>query len=95
MELTMKILLSPQYHDQKITYSFENETIQVTFGEIVETFDFEGLPDGKAEKITPEALPFNPIIEAERVEGVLHIKLLNYVDDDATHDELFPEWKVV
>ena len=38
------------------------------------------------------SLSVNPILIAERKSDGLYVTLLNYIDDDATHDECFPEW---
>lgn len=92
----MKILYSPQRSDEKIEYTFENETITATLSGTTDTFDFSTFPDGQAniEKIDT-ILPVNPIVSAERQDGTLYIKLLNYIGDNATHEERFPQWQEV
>lgn len=91
----MKVFFSPQYNpNEKIKYEFENEIIKVTYNGITDIFDFSTMPDGKATDIET-VLQFNPIISAERKEGVLYVKLLNFIDDDATEEEKFPQWQVI
>lgn len=59
-----------------------------------DTFDFSSMPDGIAQEINT-ILPFNPILRAERVDGVLSVELIKYVGPDATEQERFPEWMEV
>ena len=91
----MKILYSPQLSNKKITYSFNSEVVTVDIDGVVEEFDFSTMPNGRAEKITPEVLSVNPIVEAERIDGVLSLVLINYITEDASQEELFPEWQEV
>ena len=95
MEVTMKIIYSPQVNNKKIAYQFIGEKVVVEFDGIVEDFDFTDMPDGMAEKITPETLPFNPIVEADKIDGVLYLRLINFIDEEATEEERFPEWMEV
>ena len=91
----MKILYSPQLSNKKITYSFNSEVVTVDIDGVVEEFDFSTMPNGRAEKITPEVLSINPIVEAERMDGVLNLVLINFITEDASQEELFPEWQEV
>lgn len=92
----MKILLVPQRSDEKIEYEFNGEQIKAILnGNQSEIFDFTGTPDGQAESIIAEVLPFSPVLEAKRIDGELYVKLLNYLGKDATYEEKFPEWREV
>lgn len=90
----MRILYSPQRSDDTIRYNFGPDIIQATYGDQTDTFDFTEMPDGRAENIET-SLPINPIIEAWRENGVLHVKLLKFHGPDATEEERFPEWQEV
>ena len=91
----MKILYSPQLSNKKITYSFNSDVVTVDIDGVVEEFDFSTMPNGRAEKITPEVLSVNPIVEAERIDGVLNLVLINFITEDASQEERFPEWQEV
>lgn len=95
----MKIFLSPIVGEEKITYTFEGETITAEYQGVVDEFDFEGLPDGVMKtyddlgnEVVKTDLPLNPILSAEKKEGILEVVLLNFIDTDATEEERFPEW---
>jgi hypothetical protein len=92
----MRVLYSPQVNPgQKITYKFQGETIVATFNGVVsDVFDFSGMPDGSAVNIET-ILAVKPIVNAERVNGVLSVELLNFIDHDATEQEKFPTWQEV
>lgn len=90
----MQVLYSPQRADEKIKYTFNGEVITATFREKIDTFDFTNTPNGKAEEINT-ILDVNPIVSAERKEGVLYVKLLNFIGPDATEEERFPSWKEI
>lgn len=90
----MKVLFSPQLNSEKIKYTFEGEKITAIYNEEIDVFDFSGLPDGRAENIET-TLPINPVVSAERKNGVLYVKLLNFIDENATEEERFPSWQVI
>lgn len=90
----MQVLYSPQRADEKIKYTFNGEVITATFRGKTDTFDFTNMPNGKAEEINT-TLDVNPIVSAERKEGVLYVKLLNFIGLDATEEERFPNWKEI
>ncbi|AMQ66619.1 hypothetical protein BH753_gp137 [Bacillus phage Shbh1] len=99
----MKFIYVPQLSDKQIEYTFEDEKIIVHLDGYTDTFDFTGLPDGRLELIDEESgkllietsLPINPIIGAWKEDGILHLKLLNYINDEATEEERFPSWQEV
>lgn len=89
----MSIFYSPIVGEQIINYSFENQIITATIGEITDTFDFSAFPDGEVYGIEIETtLPIQPINRVEKNNGVLFIELLNFIGEDATEFERFPEW---
>ena len=55
---------------------------------------FTNMPDGLAQEITT-ILPTNPIIRAERKDGILSVELVKYIDEDADETERFPDWMEV
>lgn len=93
----MQVLLSPQRPvngEDKIDYEFGNDIVTATYKGVTDTFDFSGMPDGRAENIDT-TLEVNPIISAERKDGVLYVKLKNYIGEGATDEEKFPDWQVI
>lgn len=97
----MKVYLGPQMNDEeKIIYSFEGDVVTVTLGDITDTFDFTGVPDGSLELSDPITgedliktnLPIQPIISARKSEGVLYLELLNWIPSDSPPELLHPEW---
>lgn len=91
--------MSPQVSNQNIKYDFEEESIKVTIENISEIFDFSGLPDGRLEiagfdgKTRLETkLGVMPILSAEKKDGILYLELLNWISEDASYEERFPEW---
>lgn len=92
----MRFLYSPQFNEkEKINYQFENDVVIIESGDKIETFDFSGLPNGRAEAIESDVFEFCPILSAERKEDILHLELLNYIRFDAPEDECFPKWQEV
>lgn len=87
----MKILFSPQVNENKLEYTFENDVITATLNGVTDIFDFSGMPNGNANAIT-STLDTNPIISAKRVNNILYVELLNFIGEDATYEERFPEW---
>lgn len=96
----IRVFYSPQINDRyKVTYKIEGEIITAyltdTFPEVaIETtdvFDFTNLTNGMAEKITSD-LAINLVGSVGREEGILYVELLNFIKDDATEFERFPEW---
>ena len=96
----MKILLSPQVADDVIEYKFKDEKIEVTIGNITDIFDFTGVPDGRLELRNKETgeelintpLPINPILSAKKENGILYLELMNWISENASYEEMFPEW---
>jgi hypothetical protein len=88
----MKILFSPQINQTvKLNYKFSGEVVTVTYGSMIDSFDFSDMPIGILDSVET-TLSVNPIIQAERKDDGLYVTLLNYIDDDATQEEKFPSW---
>lgn len=94
VEIMIKVYFSPQVSDRKIEYGFNGETLTVKIGDTEDVFDLSSLPDGELdrEQEIETALPVNPIISAKRVDGILHLELLNRIGSDAPYESRFPEW---
>ena len=87
--------MSPQVmlEDQRFDFVFSGESITATFDGETDTFDFSGLPDGEVDFSKIETmLPYSPILIARRVDGVLSVELLNFISEDTSDAERFPEW---
>lgn len=90
----MRVFFSPivGLADQ-IQYIFDNDNITATYKGTIDTFDFTGMPDGQLDLSTLETtLEVNPILSAERVDGVLYVELLNRIDEEDSEFHKFPEW---
>ncbi|TCO78007.1 hypothetical protein [Marinisporobacter balticus] len=103
----MRILYSPQRNEEILEYSFKGENVTVvhkipikevegemTYKEQSDTFNFINVGDGILQDIET-ILPINPILSAERKNGVLNVILLNYIGEDAIYEERFPTWQEV
>ena len=90
----IKVFFSPQRADNQIEYSFCGEAVTARIDEIEDTFDFSNLPDGELDMEEPieTTLPVCPIISAKRINGILHLELLNWIGPDAPHESRFPDW---
>lgn len=93
------IYKSPQFNNEiKYNYQYEDETIHVLIGEdVIDTFDFTGFTqDGELDVSSVEtSLPVNPIFSAKRENGILYVKLLNFIDNEASESDKFPDWEEV
>ena len=94
VEVMIKVYFSPQRADNQIEYSFCGEIVTARIGEAENTFDFSALPDGELniEESIETTLPVCPVISAKRINGILHLELLNWIGPDAPHESRFPEW---
>ena len=90
----VKVYFSPQRADNQIEYSFCGEAVTARIGEAENTFDFSALPDGELniEESIETTLPVCPIISAKRIDGILHLELLNWLGPDAPYESRFPDW---
>ena len=91
----MRIYKSPQVgaDEKRFEFEFSVEVIVATFDGVTDTFDFTGLPDDEVDYSMIETiLEYNPILKATKVDGILSVELLNFISEDATEEEKFPEW---
>lgn len=88
----MRILYSPQVSDRKLTYEFNNDVVTATLNDVTDTFDFRGMPNGVADSIESEVFDFNPVLSAKKENNILYLELINFIREDATEEERFPEW---
>lgn len=96
----MIIKLSPQIRDRnKIWYEIKENKVIATINDISDTFDFTGMSNGKLQLYSPEGesvidttLDEVPILGAEKIDGVLTVKILFSIDIDEQDERLlFPE----
>ena len=94
VEVMIKIYFVLQRSDNQIEYSFCGETVTARIGNVEDVFDFSTLPDGELHMEEPieTTLPVCPIISANRVDGILHLELLNWLGPNAPYESRFPEW---
>ena len=91
----MRIYKSPQVgtDEKRFEFEFSGEMIIATFDSVSDTFDFTGLPDGEADySMIETVLKYNPILKATKVDSILSVELLNFISEDATEEEKFPQW---
>lgn len=87
----------------KLDYTFKEGVVTVYLKrdgeEYTETFDFSSFPDGHLELYDEEgketvkhSLPIPVLLGAKRVEGVLHVELLKWIDSFDGIDSRISEW---
>lgn len=59
---------------EKITATLKNDE-----GEETDVFDFTGMPDGVLSNVET-SLTVNPILKAEKIDGVLYVTLINFLE---------------
>ena len=79
VEVMIKVYFGPQRSDRQIEYSFCGEAVTAKIGDTEDIFDFTSLPDGELNMEEPieTILPVCPVISAKRINGILHLELLN------------------
>lgn len=96
----MIIKLSPQIRDRnKIWYEIKENKVTATINDISDTFDFTGMPNGElqlhnleGESMIETTLDEVPILGAEKIDGVLTVKILFSIDIDERDERLlFPK----
>ena len=96
----MIIKLSPQGRDyNKIWYKITENKITATINGISDTFDFTDMPNGKLQRYNSDGesmiettLREVPILGAEKIDGVLTVKILFSIDVNEKDDRLlFPK----
>lgn len=90
----IKVLFVPQVNEvDKLSYKFDGEKITAYFNDKADLFDFSPMPEGAIGEVESE-LPVPVVKGVYRKDGILHVKLLNFISLDATKEEKFPEWVV-
>jgi hypothetical protein len=87
VEIVINLIETPQRADFKAEYTTNDDILTVKIGETTEVFDFTGLAEGKAEEITVEILPINPIVSAEKTDETINITVIRFYGVD--EKELF------
>lgn len=82
----MRAILTPQRSDRRVAYSAADNVLTVTMGAQSDVFDFSDMPDGRATHFET-TLPVCPVVSAERVDGVLTVKLLHWYGAGADDEE--------
>ena len=88
----MRILKSPQVRadEKRFEFEFSGEVITAVFDDITDVFDFSGFPDGEVDfSMIETVLECNPILKAQRVDGTLSVKLLDFISEDASEMKNF------
>lgn len=90
----MRVLYSPVVNlPDQFQYSFDGEKVTVTYKGVTDEFDFTGIPDGQIDLSTVETvLELNPIIRANREDGILYLEVINSIDEDSSDVYKFPNW---
>lgn len=86
----MKVLFTPQRplkDGRRIHYNFNGNSVTVEMDGIVETIDLSKWKPGYETK-----LPVNPVFSVQEKDGELYVELLNFIGEDATFEERFPDW---
>ncbi|RKQ97165.1 hypothetical protein C7446_2585 [Kushneria sinocarnis] len=83
----MKIIYIPQRSDLSAEYELGDDKVIAHMNGHQETFNFQNMPDGRADSITADYLPICPVVAAERVDGDLTVTLLHWYGVDAAEDE--------
>lgn len=99
----MWVLIEPYVsYSTFMTYDIdgENEIIKIdyidsTSGEDIfytDTFDFSEFPDGIMADVET-IIPRNPIVSAERRNGVLYVVISKPINDYSSEEDRNPEWR--
>lgn len=78
----INLIETPQRADIKAEYTVNNDVLTVKIGDATEIFDFTGLAEGKAEKITMEELQINPIVGVEKIGDTISITIIRFYGED-------------
>ena len=78
----INLTFTPQRADIKAEYSINNDVLTVKIDGITENFDFTGLPEGRAEKITVASLPVNPIVSVKKIGTTVNITVIHFYGAD-------------
>lgn len=98
--INMKILFSPQFRGhERIKYTFTEGVVEAELNGKKDMFDFTDFPEGQlvmrdeeGNSLIETELDFQPIRGARKENGILWVKLVNFVGANPTNSEAFPEW---
>ena len=91
----MLVQLTPQYNPaHSIKYTFGQDSFVAEMDGVTDTFDFSKVSELNPRQIKT-ILPVNPVVHVERVSGVLQLTLINYINEEATETERFPQFMEV
>ena len=91
----MKVKLTPQYNpNHNIVYTFGEDSFIAEMDGVTDTFDFSKVSELNPRQIKT-SLPVNPVVHVERLSGVLQLTLINYINEEATETERFPQFMEV
>ena len=81
------IKYTPQRSDiYRVTYELNECVLKITLNDIEEVFDFTEFEDGIAEKIKPDELPLNPIVSLEKINGEIHVTVIQFYGESEKHE---------
>lgn len=98
----MKVLIEPYIsYSSFMTYEIDGDSEIITINYIdsssgedilhTDVFDFSEFPDGVMESVETN-IPVNPIVSAERVDGVLYVTISKPINDYTPEEDRFPKW---
>jgi len=80
-------LFSPQVNvTDTLSYEFDQDILTIHSNSQTDVLDLTNEPEG------PIAVAHPCVIEAYRLNGVLHMVILNYIPYNANVEDRFPEW---
>ena len=90
----MRIYKSPQVRldDKRIDYSAKGDKLTVTIEGVSDTFDFTNVVGVLNMVSVRTTLSFNPIQKVERKNGNIEVTTINYIGQNATDEERFPQY---
>jgi hypothetical protein len=93
----MDVLLSPQIglDSDNFSYVIDSDRITAGYKGVTDTFDLSGVMDTLDVSQLETTLQYQPIISAKRVNGTLRVELLNFISEEASPQEAFPQWQVL
>ena len=81
------IKYTPQRSDiYKVVYELNECVLKITLNGVSEVFDFTDFPDGIAEEIIPDELPLNPIVSLEKINGEIHVTVIQFYGEMEKHE---------
>ena len=93
----MRLYKSPQVRldDERIKYTAAGDKLTVTIEGVSDTFDFTNVIGVLNMVSVRTTLTFNPIQKVERKNGNIEVTTINYIGQNATDEERFPNFQEV